>query len=102
MQKSKQRKRQVRYYLLAKYCRVWLQNSLHLLNAVCKRSMIHVLKNKIYDTIVVKRLVAKNYMWALCGLIYFELLYYLFVNRLMNVHLNNLQSRTQYRLILTR
>ena len=79
-------------YLLAKYCKVWLKNSLHLLNDVRKRSTIHVLKNKIYDTIVVKRLVAHNYMWTLCCLIYFELLYYLLAHCFLNIHLNTLQK----------
>lgn len=77
-------------YLLAKYCEVWLQNGFNLFNYVCKRSAIHVFQNKIYYTIVVKRLMAKDYMWALCCLIYFELLYYLFANWLLNVHLNAL------------
>jgi len=67
-------------YLLTKYRKVWLQNSLHLLNNVCKRSTVHVLKNKIYYTIVVKRLMTHNYMRALCCLVYFELLNYLFTN----------------------
>ena len=96
---TKEDKGQFYPYLLAKYCKVWLKNSLHLLNDVRKRSTIHVLKNKIYDTIVVKRLVAHNYIWTLCCLIYFELLYYLLAHCFLNIHLNTLQKELWYWLI---
>ena len=78
--KANKKKSQLYTNLLTEYRKVWFQNCLHLLNDVCKRSTIHVLKNKIYYTIVVKRLMAQNYMRALCCLVYFELLYYLFAN----------------------